>query len=307
MISPESSPTWRQALNEVALQEPLIRTRLSLAALEQACACTATPGAVFIGLGLCSPDQLSQGLPLDIIGLLLPAERIRRAVGASALVVLVADSHALLNRFDRREVARSTEEVCAALDRARWALGLDALRVTRATSLHAAPAYREALKRVERVAPDGAGAYFTREAADIAHLQRELGGIVKVGWSISGAPGPSHVIDELAFDRSFCTWTGEPLCAVYCKAGRALDDQRPKASPYITLRPERRICLRVGEDVAGKLALGAQVASGETVRGVRNHLKAMTRSYAQLVEPLEGPLERRAQHMLDRLTGGLAK
>ena len=214
-----------------------------------------------------------------------------------------ADSHALANRFSKEEVEASADEACHALERIRQRLTLDHLQIVRASTLHAAPAYRETLADVEGEAPEGTDGYFTREVADIAYLQEEWGGIVKVGWTISGSTGPLHNNDELAFDRSFRAWTGRALCAVYCKAGRVLDDAQPKASPYVTLREERRICLRRGEDVAAKLARGREVASKDTVRGVRKHLKAITRAYARLVEPLEGPVEQRTQRMLDRLMG----
>jgi hypothetical protein len=90
---------------------------------------------------------------------------------------------------------------------------------------------------------------------------------------------------------------------VYTKAGRVLDDKRKKAPPYVEMDPARRICLSRGEDVAAKLARGKMRASYSTWRGVRNHLNAITRTYARLVRPLDGPLEERVQAMIDDVWG----
>lgn len=289
---------WREALREAVRQDPLVETGLSLETM-QAPTSDAAPAAVFIGLGLCSRQHLSQGLPLDLLGMLLPAERVRRAVGARSMVVLVADTHALSNKsFAPAEVERQASGAVRTLRLLRDRLGLETLEVVRASSLDTDQTYGAVHSEVKAAAPAGANSYFTREVADIAHLQRDLGGIIKVGWTISGSADESHDSDELAFDRTFRRWTGRPLCAVYCKAGRALDDGHPRVSPYVTVNPARRICLHPDEDVAARLAEGRELASRDTVRGVRNRLRAITRAYSQLVAPLAGPVEQRTQQLL---------
>ncbi len=291
---------WREALRREVQQEPLVETRLTLDSLEGSGA-EAAPRAVFIGLGLCSRQKLSQGLPLDLLGMLLPAERVRRAVGAPSLVVLVADTHALSNRFEPGEVEYQAGRAVETLTRLGDRLELDTLSVLRASALTSDGAYQAVHSEVKDLAPEDTDSYVTREVADIAHLQRNLGSIVKVGWTISASAQVSRDSDELTFDRSFRRWTGRPLCAVYCKAGRALDDAHPKVSPYVTVNPDRRVCLRQDEDVAARIASAQERVSRDTLRGVRNHLRAITRAYSQLVAPLNGPVEQRAQQVLERI------
>ena len=291
---------WLEALRREVQQEPLVETHLTLDSLEGP-AVDMAPRAVFIGLGLCSRQKLSQGLPLDLLGMLLPAELIRRAVGAPSLVVLVADTHALSNRFVPEEVDRQAGLAVETLIRIGERLELNTLSVQRASALTTDSAYKEVHSEVKDLAPEDANSYVTREVADIAHLQRNLGSIVKVGWTISASALVSRDNDELAFDRSFRRWNGRPLCAVYCKAGRALDDAHPKVSPYVTENRNRRVCLRPDEDVAARLSAARDQVSRDTLRGVRNHLRAITRAYSQLVAPLSGPVEQRAQQVLARI------
>lgn len=294
---------WREDLRRVVLQDPLVETRLSLDGLEGPVQ-GEPPKAIFIGLGICSRQKLSQGLPLDLLGMLLPAQRAQRAMGARDMVVLVADSHALSNRFNPDDVARQAEQVVATLEQIKQRLGLDPLTVVRASTFNADPDYAQTHALVREQAPAQADNYVTREVADIVHLQRKYGDILKVGWTISASADVCRACDELAFDHSFRTWTGRPLWAIYCKAGHALDDAQPKVSPYVTVDDERRICLREDEDVAARLARGRALASPATVRAVRNHLRAITRAYSQQVKPLTGPVEQRTQQVLSHLWGG---
>ena len=178
---------------------------------------------------------------------------------------------------------------------------LPRLRVLRASQLHATPRYRDVLEEVRRRAPGGAHPYVLREVADIEHLRRELGGVLKVGWAICSCGDRGH--DERFFDARHRAWVGSAVGFVYCKAGRALDDRRPRAAPYITTDPERRICLSPGEDVEAKLARASALghASASTVRGVRKQLKMIARAYRELGHPLRGPVEQRTQTIIDEM------
>lgn len=290
---------WQRGLEQYVLQEPLIETNPSLRAL-RAMGCDAPPRAVLVGIGLCTQDRLGSVLPLDVLGMLLPAERIRRLVGASSLQVLIADEHALSNRLDPCQVRTRAREVADTLMQIKQALAWPHMRVLRASSFHHTDLYRGILDQVQERAPDIDHPYIAKQVADTEYLRRTLHGVIKVGWTI-GAGQRARRRDELVFDEQVRRCFGNRVGYVYCKAGRSFDDQRRKTVPYVVLDPAARICLRPDENVFRKLTRARSSASPDTVNGYRNHLRTLAYSFSKQVQPLAGPLEHRVQTMISRI------
>ncbi len=296
--APRTHASVLPKLAHVVTQQSLFATRPSLAGLAHVEARAPAPRAVFVGVGLASNDELSRALPVDALGMLLAAERARRAVHAEGIALLIADAHALCNGIAADLVAdraRGYEHVLRGMI-AR--LGWKDVRLLRAAELHAREDYVQLHEHIRRRAPAGAHPYVTREIADIEYFARACDGILKVGWALTARGGCAER-DERVFDERFRRWVGPHVGFVYCKAGRALDDRRRKAVPYIERDPSRRICLTREERVGEKLARASSELSLSTVRGVRKHLKAIARSYRELVRPLSGTLEEQVQAMLD--------
>ena len=296
-LSMQPELDWQERLRGVILQERLIETAPSLGALERQ-RLPQPPRAVYLGVGLCTETDVSVAVPVDLLGILLPAERVRRAVGAEALVVVVADEHALGNGFRPDRVMKRAVETERLLCRLGTTLGLEQMQVMRASSFHGSTRYRRILAEVDLRAPHGLGRYFRRQVADVEHMHRVWGGVVKVGWVVSGSPRVQHRRDEMAFDTCFNSVVGDHVGFVYCKAGRTMDDRRPKASPYVVVDPSRRICVSPDEDVAGKLERARRHASTAAVNGVRKHVGAVARIYSRMVAALDGPVERRLQSII---------
>ncbi len=288
-----------EAVRELIRQEALIDTRTSLRALAEYTR-AAPPRAVMVGIGLCTSTRLSAALPLDVLGLLMPAERVRQAYGASTLLVLVADQHALYNRFDPLEVERRAQETVAALSRVRAALGLYRLSLVRASRFHRSRAYREVLAEVGERLPARMHPYVERQVADVAYLDRRYDGIVKVGWGRDSSPRPART-DERSFDALVTACFGHQVGYVYCKPGRALSDRARKAAPYIATSSAHRICLRRDEDPAEKLRAAARWASPETIAGVRRHLRRICYAYQRDIRGLRGPLEDRVASIIEHV------
>lgn len=295
-------PPWEHRLRSFVRQSPLVETRPSLCSLERS-SFPVRPKVVFTGIGLCTPDRLSVGLPLDVLGLLLPAEALRRALGSQWLLVLIADVHALGNGFDPALVEERAQETERVLQRVRDAFRLPRLRIQRASSFQGRPAYLRLHERVRRQA-EGLQDYVTREMADVEFLHRQWGGLLKVGWTVSRDCRSSHQADEMLFDEEFRRWFGDHVGFVYAKAGRALDDRRPKACPYIATDPDRRILLHPREDVSAKLREAASQVEISTIRGVKRHLAAVTRAHREVVGPVSGPVELRIQRIIRAVASG---
>lgn len=289
-----------EELGELALQHPLLETKPSLEALAAVRPARA-PRAVFLGVGMCSRRGLSVTLPVDVLGLLSPAEEVRRALAAERLVLLVADAHAVSAGHSARRVARRAAEVVATLRRAGAALGLDRLEIWRASTLHAQASWRSALALVRRRAPASAEPYFLQQSADVEAMHRRFGSVVKVGWSLGGRRAAADARDEEAFDRFFRDHVGDHVGFVYAKAGRVLDDRRRKAPPYVATDEDRRVCLSPDEDVAAKLAAARASQTRATVEGARRYYRALCSSSSRLGAPLSGAVEERLQTLIRRV------
>jgi hypothetical protein len=276
-------------------EQPLFATRPSLHALERAW--QRHPATVFTGIGVASGRMVSRALPLDTLGQLLAAEQVRRAIDAQQLIVLVADAHAIAHGAPPEQVCAQARETARQLRRIARVCKLGPTHVVHGSELERDDDYRAALDHVRQHAPSERNEYVLRELADMAHFDSHGGGIVKVGWALQASPGGAER-DERMFDERFRRWLGREIGLLYCKPGRALDDQHPKMAPYLESEPARRICLQPGEDVHAKLERARARVSRSTLAGVRKHLRAITRTYGKLVRPLHGSLEARTEAIL---------
>lgn len=293
-----------EALERLVTQQSLFDTRASLTGLSHIAAQQRAPASVFLGLGVAGHHEISLGLPFDALGMLFAAEQARRILRAPTMTVLIADAHAVCNGHEAglvAEMAQSHETVLrCVLRRLCW----NHVHVVRARDLHALDAHVRLHEQIRRITPRDVHPYVTREIADIEFFARRSGSILKVGWALRAAS--SEVWDERAFDERYQRWVGGHVGFVYCKPGRTLDDRRRRAPPYLVRDPARRVCLARGERVREKLERASAHASVSTLRGVRRHLKAITRSYKQLVKPLSGNVEDQAQELLADLLGSEA-
>lgn len=281
---------WRSKTREVAAH-PLFAEAPTRAALDAPESPVSAPNAVYFGIGLCTRHRMAVGLPLDVLGMLLPAERLRAAVGAERLVVLVADAHARANGFDAAEVERRAQAVSRALLRVKVALGLERLCLLRASALQVEPGYQAELRAIRAAAQGSGNEYMYRQTADVAFLDRELGGLLKLGWTVDvdGTAGGRR--DEVAFDALVAPWSGRSPAFAYVRCGRALDDRRPKVAPYVGVDRTRRLYLDPSEPVARKLARAQQIASRRNAAAVHEHLSLVADAWGAPGEGLAARLE----------------
>lgn len=288
---------WLSRVTECTLQEPLIETKPSLRGIRDA---VMPPRAVFLGLGLCSPKSVSRAVPLDLLGVLLPAESIRRACGADQLILLIADRHAIATGHPPAEVEARARILERRVRQLCDYCGVDDVSIVRASSFGDTDEYQSTLRQVrEQAGP--ASEYVHRQAADVLFFQRRHKSVLKVGWALRrGGVGPR--LDEVAFDRALRDIGARGVSFVYCKPGRALNDRTPRVAPYLVRRPEQRLLLDPGEDVEHKLALAEQQLSPEVMQAFYRHLRLLLYTFGRMAEPIRGPaLATRTQALLDQL------
>lgn len=296
-ISAASDRSARARLRKLIVQHPLFETAPSTEAVDGATRALHAK-TVFAGVGLVSAGAVTRALPLDVMGLLLSAEQARRTLAAERLIVLVADTHARESGAPRELLERRSAQYVALLRGIADGCGFRNMHVVLGSEWERDPAYRRTFEAVACSAPAETDPYVLREVADIAHVERTHGSVIKVGWALQRSRD-NVKRDERLFDEAFERWVGGAACFVYSKAGRALDDRRHKVSPYVVSDETRRICIDPSESVADKLARARAEVSHSTFRGVHNHLHALTRSYCQLVRPLRGEVAERAQAVID--------
>lgn len=304
LSSPHSWPSNAAILPElrrVVTQQSLMNTRASLAGLSHVRARDPAPRCVFMGVGMSSASELSRALPLDVLSMLFASEQVRIAIEAREIKLLLADAHALENGHPASLVSQCCAAYESTLRLVLARLGWSHVQVVRASDLHAQDAHARLHEAIRRVAPSREHAYLTLELADIEYFARHCHGILKVGWALTSR-GPG-LRDELLFDDRFRRWVGSHVGFVYCKAGRALDDRRMKTAPYVVSDTSRRVCLTGSEQVQEKLQRSAAMISGSTLRAVRSHLRAITRSYKQLGRTVSGSVEEQTQRLIWDLLG----
>jgi hypothetical protein len=203
----------------------------------------AAPRAIYLGFGVATRSALATGvLPFDALGMILLAERCRRASGAGRVVHLIADDHAALNRFARPSaIAASAETMEDELRRVVAALGYRGYTIVRASALSDSDHDDLHLAALDACADP----YAARQAADVEWARRRHGATVKVGWTLEprlALAAKGH--DERYFDDVHAQVFGENVTYMYGLPGRTLDAERPRTSPYALLPGEPRLTLR---------------------------------------------------------------
>lgn len=263
-------------------------------------------GSIYYGTGLCTPKELSVGLPFDTLGMVLVAERLRRLLGMERIIHFVADTHAKSNRlFGEEAIDELGRKTRKTLELMAKNLGLENFEVLFASEFDQTQEY---LKILEFVQPrSDKHEYVEREVADIEWLRIQRGLKMKVGWIIQ-ATETVLGSDERVFDREYKSiFPGGKISFLYTKAGRTLDRKRPKASPYVCIPKEQRILLVPEEKVREKLAEAEKAMNGDkSLGGAKNHLMAIVRLYERLFGSLGNqPYEEKVQLIIAKVTVGL--
>ena len=256
--------------------------------------------SIYYGTGICTPQELSVALPFDVLGMMLFAEKLRRSLGFSKVIHHIADTHAKTNlHLDAAEADKIADKTLETIERIVGNLSLS-IQPVLSSSFDSSSEYRELLHTIPKQQHD----YIWREVADMEWYRRKDNMYLKLGWIIQSAR-TSLGSDERVFDSAYRAAISQPLSFLYLKAGRTLDLNRPKASPYISIPGEQRIILDPQENVRAKLQQAEQTSGkhGKAhMRGIKKHLLAIVRLYQEVVSPLDRnlSLEEKVQIIIDR-------
>jgi hypothetical protein len=261
---------------------PLIEPESSLRGIQPELG-QSTGGSLYFGTGLTTSKAMSVGVPFDVLGMLLVAENIRRALGLEWIIQLIADTHAKSNPFCKTEevdaMATKMSETCKRMARL---LGIEEHYVSlKSSGIDNSPDYLEIFGGIRTEDHE----YVRREWADIEYLRRHRNLRLKLSWTI-GSKVNKVGFDERLYDLRFRDVMGQTMSFMYLWPGRTLDKQRPKVSPYISIAGEQRILFAPNENVESKLSAAELTMGADSLKGVKEHLH----NIIQLFEGIHGPL-----------------
>lgn len=304
----DSMDTNNEALKEkykpftnFVLNEPLIEQRPTLDATSFAALESNPQGSIYYGTGLTTPKAIAVGLPFDVLGMMLVAERVKKSLGLTEIYHHVADTHAKTNEWiDPQEVDRRAKIVRDTLTRVASNLELDGFNVTLASEFDQSPEYQASVEHFKSKSTEHE--YVIREMADMEWYRKMHGTVVKMGWIIQASEAPVG-FDERLFDQEYKRIEGDKLSFVYTKPGRTLDLSRPKASPYIQIEDENRILLEKGEDAISKMQEATVRMKDPHLGGARKHIDSIVRLYEKMFGSFgKVPLEEKVQAIIDKAT-----
>lgn len=236
---------------------------------------TRPEGSIYYGTGLTTPRAISVGLPFDMLGMMLTAERVRRAGNLETVYHHIADTHAKTNSWiDPRAVDAVAETTVATLEQVKHNLGLEHFEFVLASSFDSEPEYESLL---QSLGDSEEHEYVRREMGDMEWYRIKHDVRIKMGWIIQ-AKETDMGFDERRFDREYLRFHPGQMSFIYTKPGRTFDVSRPKASPYISVANEGRLMLAPGVDVRAVCAANGDPNLG----GAKKHLQNIVRAYEGL-------------------------
>lgn len=238
-------------------------------------------GSVYFGTGLCTAKAMTVGVPFDVLGMLFVAEKLRRYFGLKKIIQLVADTHAKSNSFTNpEEVDRAASRMIETIHTVVSSLGQEEIfHPLLSSSFDTSPEYQNVFQGIQTDDHE----YVRREWSDIEYLRQQQDLKLKLSWIVD--PKAKKVgFDERLYDLRFREVTGQEMSFAYVMAGRTLDADRPKVSPYICIPKENRILLQKDEKVVEKLESAKARLSETRFKSIEDHLESIVNMYNDLFD-----------------------
>lgn len=279
--------------------EPLIEAELSGGAINTLTLNDPKGASLFFGVGLCTAKEPAVAIPFDILSFFLVAERLRRFLDMDKVIVLIADTHALTNRFmTSDEVNTLTQKGLRTMTGIIRNLDLNKFELLVHSDIVTQKTFKESLEAI----PSMDNQYVRHEITDISWLTKHRGVSLKLGWAIDSCPIPGGH-DERFFDAGLQKLASLPIGFLYIKAGRTFDKHRQKVSPYISVAGEPRLIINPDEDVRGKFAAAHLSWGDDHFGGTRKHVADIVRAFEKLFGQLPSlSLEQKIEHIMKRIT-----
>jgi tyrosyl-tRNA synthetase len=277
-------------------RQPLLEKQLSIQGMEGV---KLSPGSgIYLGTGICSHIEMSQGTPFDILTMVLSAASVRRKLGLGDIYHNVADTHALSNNFPPAQVEQVSRQYVALVETVAKGLNIGNYHVLRASSFNQAGDYREILAGIEGNAElRGLHSYARQELTDIEYFRRKGMGL-KIGWTM-GISDSEY--DESFYDRNYRKYVSGDVGFLYIVPGRSFDKKKPRVAPYVDFSPDKRIMI---PDSSVSLKIDAAVSElGSALNGARGYYNDTFRLWREFDPdmPKNAPFAEKITYILEKL------
>lgn len=301
-IPPERLPYFDK-LTRVITTTPTIPVEISLKNINPFTPFEKKPPILF-GMGGGS-QKLCQGLPFDVLTMVLTAEKIRRELNGGKINILCANDITYTNigkhpSFSKESIDRvmSAERDLLQLVVEKFGIA-DHFNIFLSTDLdkiigpEAKKAY-DAMVEDAKEAPFVHDQHYAMEIAEMYSLiNQELGGI-KLGWFMyqTNPSQPKYIMDEQPFDARYALYLASrgltnTVSIPYTKAGIKLYPDKngfsQKATPYIDYEPANRILLSPFENPINKMIESSKHGGGTNMKSVRRHFLSIFKLFEELV------------------------
>lgn len=239
---------------------------------------------IFLGVGLCTPTQLSRSIPFDILGFLLTAEFIKKQVPNSKVFLLIGDHHAWLsNDFDKNKTKKLATITSKTIQKIITAFEFDNWHILLSSNI-----FPNTVK----------SSYEELEIRDVNHFFKTHHCGIKISWHFS-IKSKENKTDEAHFDQLL----NIPIKTVPIKTGFTFNSKKIHESPYICTDPNARITLYLKENPKSKLIFFKDQIPTSQFQAVKNHLKRVTILFEQLIHkfPPKTPLDEKIKQIINKI------
>lgn len=282
---------------------PSMTPKLSLARLNPLTEFEKRPPILF-GMGG-GNKMLCRGLPLDVLSMVLTAEKLRRELNLGRGRIICANGITYTNiaknaDFSKEKIDRvlSAERdlLQIAVERFGFADHWDIFLETDIENIigkDLKEQYDQMIVEADRV-PFIGGHHYSIEMAQMWSLLNQEAGGVKLGWFMRNInqERPQYIMDEQPFDARYVMYLASrgitnKISIPYVKAGVRLFPNSAghidKDVPYICYHPKDRILLSPFENPVKKLQLATQAGGGLRSRYIRRHFATIIRLFEEMV------------------------
>lgn len=259
---------------------------------------------ILFGMGGGS-QRLCQGLPFDVLSMVLTAEKLRRDLNAGAINILCANDITYTNIGKHPSFSQEVIDKVMAAERDLLSLvverfGLaDHFNIFLSTDLERIIGAElkksyDAMVEDAKQAPFVHDEHYAMEISEMYHLINQTLGGIKLGWFMQRAnPNqPKYIMDEQPFDARYALYMASrgltnTVSIPYTRAGiRLYPDKNglpEKAPPYIDYDPKNRILLSPFENAEAKMVEASNYGGGTNLKYLRRHFRTIFALFEQLV------------------------
>lgn len=262
----------KSILRKALLQESLVDKKTTLPIIDTIDE-NANLDDIYFGTGISNPLELTTGIPFDFLVYPLLANKLRNRLGSGHIHHLIADNHALINKFDQRTIRKVATDYRTVVENVIDRMGILNYHTYLSSEVSTDRNYKNLLQRISSTRLNSEYARF--EAADIQYFLETRDTLIKLGWKFSG----ESKFDELRFDAEYKEVFGNQLMSIYTASGKKFSDKGPNAVPYTLSKSDEhiRFIIDKNEDIVKKVA--SQTCSVQTVNALKNHYTAIVRLF----------------------------